>query len=81
MWPCVSICVGLPECGNVNKAKHLGEVTCGSTRPVRGTAEKDVETHHGAAAGGWLLLSLQLPWPVNPLLLLVTPAGCGCLRN
>lgn len=52
MWPCVSICVGIPECLNMNKAKQPGEGTCSGARSVCGTAEEDAETCHGAVAGG-----------------------------
>lgn len=47
MWPCVSICVGISGCVNMNKAEQL-EVSCSTTCFVHSTAEKDTETCHGA---------------------------------
>lgn len=87
MWPYVSICVGIPECVNANKAKQLGDVTCSGTRSARGAAEEDAETLHGLqqvrrssqalSLPLWLVLAKSIP----RFCFLGTPERCGCLGN
>lgn len=74
MWPCVSICVDIPGCVNMNKAKQLGEVTYSGTQSVRGAVEEDAEALRGLHQARRSSQAPSLPLR----LVLAEPIPCFC---